>query len=260
MTKLLIKLFIILGLVTSSYANLKNPKFKHEDNHLDIGLFVLTTQKFAGAKQFRVLPLPYIDYIYHSRFYISVYKGIGYNIIKLPHFTLGLGANYNFGQKQDRAKRFPGLSNVPSHFQYNVNAAVNWSVFNLYVNAFQGIKRKYGANVTMGQSTMIFISNKLFLTIGPSINWIDHQQSQVYYGISPNESQASGLPNYNAKAGFDSVSINLFANYRLSKSWNTGLISSVSRLLGHNSNSPILETKQRYFLGYFLTYNLLNNT
>ena len=76
---------------------------------------------------------------------------------------------------------------------------------------------------------------------GPSFTFADRLHMQTLFGISPDQSLASGYPDYLAHGGADSAGFGFSATRFLGKHWLLHLDLAADRLLGSAALSPITQ-------------------
>jgi outer membrane scaffolding protein for murein synthesis (MipA/OmpV family) len=73
--------------------------------------------------------------------------------------------------------------------------------------------------------------------LGPT--WAGKDDQTEWFGINAAQNAASGLPVYDANAGFRDIEASVVANYKLTEHWGVSLGGGVNRLLGDAADSPI---------------------
>jgi outer membrane protein len=76
----------------------------------------------------------------------------------------------------------------------------------------------------------------------------------AYFSVSPAQSAASGLSEYEASAGFKNVSLEIGADYKLTERWTATSKLGYSHLLGDAADSPITASESQFSGGVGLTY------
>ncbi|MEM9723933.1 MAG: MipA/OmpV family protein [Pseudomonadota bacterium] len=98
-----------------------------------------------------------------------------------------------------------------------------------------------GAVVTPSVSYSAPITDRLRATVSVSADYGDDSFHEAFFGVDAAGSVASGLPGFDAEAGFYSAGVSFAANYAFTETWGvTGLIS-YSRLLGDAEDSPVVD-------------------
>lgn len=86
-------------------------------------------------------------------------------------------------------------------------------------------------------------ADRLSLTAGAEARFSDGSFSETYFGVTPDESLASGMAAYEPGGGFYAAAINLEARYSLTE--NMAILGEIeySRLLGDAADSPLVQSK-----------------
>jgi outer membrane scaffolding protein for murein synthesis (MipA/OmpV family) len=104
-----------------------------------------------------------------------------------------------------------------------------------------------------------FVDPGLIFSVEGDVTWGSRNYVRTYYGVSPADSAASGLPVFEAGSGVTVVGIALSLDQFLSRHFGVGLRSHYGRLLGDAGESPvstIAGTPNQYFAGFVVNYVL----
>lgn len=87
------------------------------------------------------------------------------------------------------------------------------------------------------------VSKAVLVTLIASARHVDDDYARFYYSVTPAQSAASGLPEYQAKGGWDSVSAGLIVGWDLSGDLRDGgfalfSVASYSRMLNDAKDTP----------------------
>jgi len=87
------------------------------------------------------------------------------------------------------------------------------------------------------------LSRAAIVTLGISAKHVDDDYARYYYGVTPAQSLASGLPLYNAKGGWASIGANALAGYDLDGDLTNGgfalfALGSYARLMDDAKRNP----------------------
>lgn len=221
-------------------------------DHFMIGVGGAYMPKYLGSKGSRFQPLPAVD-IQWGRFFVNFQDGIGAKLLDSEHFTIGAGIVLADGY---RAKDVPdGVGKLSMGIggrgfikarHYGFEATLGLT------KVLTGNTRGMLADVSLGYPIMA--SERLMLMPSIGTTWGDKKHNDRYFGITPSQSLASGLPYFNAKSGLLDAKIELGIHYRLSNKWTIGTIGGVSTLVGDVKDSPLVGKKTKpygiFFVGY----------
>lgn len=217
-----------------------------------IGVGGIYQPGYIGSDKYRFQPLPAID-IKYGRFFANFQNGIGANLVNSETITIGAGIvmadNY---RAQDAPKGIGSLKfgagargflNV-RQFGFEATAGVT----KIFVGGTGGIVADFSL------SRPIMVSDRLFLNPSIGTTWGDRKNNNRYFGVSAQQSQASGLPQFSTGSGLLNAKAELGLNYRLTDRIGLGLVGGVTTLLGDVKDSPIVKKKTAPFGIGFISY------
>jgi outer membrane scaffolding protein for murein synthesis (MipA/OmpV family) len=88
------------------------------------------------------------------------------------------------------------------------------------------------------------------------VTWADRDYTMTFFGVTPAQSAASGLPAYEADSGFNTVRFGVGATYRLDRRWHVGARAAIWRIVGDAADSPITRERTPYTIGVFGMYRI----
>jgi outer membrane scaffolding protein for murein synthesis (MipA/OmpV family) len=101
----------------------------------------------------------------------------------------------------------------------------------------------YGAGISYAAVR----TRKVFTTFNLSAKLNDGKYARTFFGVTPQEAQASGLREYRPGGGLSQVSAGLTAGYQLSRHW--GILGRVEggTYTGDAADSPIVKDGSKGF-------------
>jgi outer membrane scaffolding protein for murein synthesis (MipA/OmpV family) len=96
------------------------------------------------------------------------------------------------------------------------------------------------------------------ITGGPRLSLADTSFMRTYYGVSPEQSLATGLPTYLPRAGWRSVGLGQSVKYDWNPSWSTMAFVEYRHLSGPAGDSPVIDvggTREQFTVGLGFSYN-----
>jgi MipA family protein len=88
------------------------------------------------------------------------------------------------------------------------------------------------------------------------LSWVSRSYMQKYFGMSPSDSLASGLPVFTPGDGFNRAGVALSIDQFLSRHFSVGVRGYYARMLGPAADSPATGTANQYFAGIVAGYVL----
>lgn len=107
------------------------------------------------------------------------------------------------------------------------------------------------------------VSKAVLVTLVASARHVDDDYARYYYSVTPAQSAASGLPEYQAKGGWESVSAGLLVGWDFSGDLRDGgfslfSVASYSRMLNNAKDTPYTSLRgdaDQWLLGAGLAYS-----
>lgn len=228
-----------------------------DGDRLTVGLGAVYAPSYRGSDDYRVTPLPVVQ---------GQVKGIGINpragglsLDFIPDnrdsgfgFSLGPVVTYsgnrarNIGDsvvrragKLDDAVGVGVSAGVTAYKLLNpydsltISGDVTWDV----AGAYKGMV--WTPNLTYATP----LSKGTLVTLNLSASHVDNKYARYYYSVTTAQSLASGLPVYNARKGFDNVSVGLLGAYDLDGNLLNGgfaifALGSYSKMLNDGKDTP----------------------
>ena len=100
-----------------------------------------------------------------------------------------------------------------------------------------------GSQLTPYASLWVPLSEKLFIGSGLGATWASQSFMQQYFGVSPAAAEASGLPSFQADAGFRQIYWWPGVLWRIHPRWMLGAGAYGQYLVGDAADSPIIRER-----------------
>ncbi len=88
------------------------------------------------------------------------------------------------------------------------------------------------------------------------LSWVSRPYMRKYFGVSPADSAASGLPVYTPGDGFNRLGVALSVDQFLSRHFSIGVRGYYARMMGAAGDSPVTASSDQYFAGLVAGYVL----
>ena len=116
-----------------------------------------------------------------------------------------------------------------------------------------------GTLLNAGTSYKYFLNKALQLGASLSTTYADSNYTQTYFGVDAIDASLSGLPEYEASAGFKNINLVFNSLIRLSETHGISGILRYTRLIGDVADSPLVaqegsENQVFFGIGYFQTF------
>jgi outer membrane scaffolding protein for murein synthesis (MipA/OmpV family) len=225
------------------------------------GLAAELQPAYDGSRAYRIEGGPDLNFYYRDIAFISTGDGIGVNVLRSDHFQAGVSMTYDLGRRvsQDYAN-LHGMGDISAAPVGKVFAS--WVISRklpliLRVDARQFIGGAEGAVGDIAVYTPLPGSSRTFVMFaGPSITLATHHYMQVLYGVTPQQSAASGHPVYDIDHdGTSAAGVGFSATKFLGKHWLLNLDGAFNEIRGRPARSPIVEKTDQHVVVLSINYH-----
>jgi len=217
-----------------------------------VGLAADYQPAYDGSRAYHIEGGPVINAYYKDAAFISTGDGIGYNFLRGDHYQIGASVTYDLGRKMslDYAN-LHGMGDIPAAPVGKVFAT--WVLSKklpliLRVSARQFIGGTQGAigDVSI-YSPLPGSSQRFVMFAGPSITLATRHYMQVLYGVTPEQSAASGHPEFLATHnGMAAAGVGFSATKFVGEHWLMNLDAALDQIRGTPAHSPLVEKRTQH--------------
>jgi MipA family protein len=228
-----------------------------------VGAGVASAPKYPGSDSRRTEFIPIVAATY-GRFFLGSIPaataspiGIGFDLYRDSQWRFGAAVSGNIRkprQESDDA-RLSGLGDIDRTARAGLFTTYtgDWFSLRAYVGSDIGNK-KQGTLATLEIEKRFHPTDQLTLSAGPGVTWADNEYTRTFFGIDAEQSERSGLPQFEAKSGVSAVRFSVGADYRIDSQWNLGARLAAVRLRGDAADSPITQSKSQNTFAIFTAY------
>ncbi|OUL73064.1 MipA/OmpV family protein [Paraburkholderia hospita] len=211
---------------------------------IGIGPGVVITPLYPGSRELRVFPYPALDISYDDRVFSQGPDVLGLNVLRSEDYHVGAALSFDFQSRQEKDDpHLHGLGNVDGGPKLKLFADYTVWMFTGSVAMYQDIAgHGQGKTVVTDLYASLPVGGWLF-SMGPGFTWADAEYTRTFFGVSSQQSAASGLPAYNTGAGIRDVHLNGYVSYDISKHWAASVAVTLGRLQHYAATSPITERR-----------------
>ena len=173
-------------------------------------------------------------------------------------FSYGFGATINRGRDISPEGASIGLKSLPStifgrvRFRYALDERTSISA--TLIGDVLNRQRNLELPISIGRHYIL--SDRMLLGLNAGMNFVNRRSMDNDYGIGPAQSQASGKPIYQPKAGLREVAVSATLIHEPNDSWIWMTQFSLVRLVGEAARSPLVKQTVQPNLMFGLAYRL----
>lgn len=225
---------------------------------------------YEGDDDYRLSLVPNIEARYGERFFASLQNGVGYRVLNHPSLSVGPIGRVKFSRDEDGDQPFAvggedtsdliGLGDVDTSIELGGFVEYGLGAWTLSAEVRQAVSGHDGAVLDLGARWTVrseVFEHDVLVSAGPSARLVSDRYNEAYFGVSPTQAAASGLPIYEASGGLHSYGIGANAILPISEdgSWSlVGLVNYV-RLSGDAGASPLVRergSRDQALVGFFI--------
>jgi outer membrane scaffolding protein for murein synthesis (MipA/OmpV family) len=216
---------------------------------------------YDGAAAYKGSAGPTIDIRFRDIAFLSTGEGLGFNFLRGDHYQAGVGVTYDLGRKEkDDLTNLRGMGDIPAAPVAKMYGSVVLSkkfplILRVSVRQFIG-----GAEGAVGDAavyTPLPGSSKTFVMFaGPSITLGTRHYLQTLYGVTPEQSLASGHPVYEiSHAGTSNAGVGFSATKFFGEHLLLNLETAISQIRGSPAHSPLVEERTQRAIALSFAYH-----
>ena len=192
-----------------------------------------------SGSRYEVRPVPYLDLDWGD-VSLSTDDGLTWNALKANGFSAGPFVNYLPGRTANGNLQglhdVPDMGEVGGFVQYA--PADFWRVF---ASVGQAVGARGGVLGRVGGEVGYPVGGGVIGSSNVTAHVANARQSQAFFGVSGNESLASGIRPYNAGGGLQNVALTQSFEFPLAPHWSLLTSASWIRLTGSAADSSIVK-------------------
>ena len=194
------------------------------------------------GSRYETRPVPYLDLDWGD-VSLGTDDGLTWSAFKANGFSAGPYANYLPGRTANGTLRglrdVSDMAEVGGFVQYA--PADFWRVFASVGQAVGGGSGQGGVLGRVGGEVGYPLGGGVIGSTNLTAHFADARQTQTYFGVSSDESQASGIRRYNAGGGLQNVALTQSFEFPLAPHWSLLTSASWIHLTGSAADSSIVK-------------------
>jgi outer membrane protein len=227
-----------------------------------LGGGVINGARYPGSRYHFTRGLPLISVSYGRFFFGAVPgggtpAGAGAYLLHTEHWAVGVNIGGDF-RKPRRATDDPIL-----HGWGDIPGTVRGGMFASYTRDWLSVRgaisddlggHHEGVLASLAVEAKYHATQRLTLSIGPEVTWVNDQYARTFFGIDAAQSAIAGVAPYRARSGINTVSGSAGATYLLTDHWSLGAHVSYGKLQGDAAESPVTTDETQRVYGAFFMY------
>jgi outer membrane protein len=227
-----------------------------------VGAVTLFMPEYAGAEEYRVLPIPVARISYRERVYLGPSAaglgfGIGVNVVRAGSFTVSAEATLLDSRSSDRADALAGMNDQEMAFGAGLGLTWRQGAWSFGVGAAHGLNDGAGLMGTASLGYTRMFGRRVMLTTSANLTAANGKQMRREFGVTETEAARrqqliddgddrlepdEGVA-YRPEAGLRSVGPSMTLVFVLSPKWSILGFGGADYLLKDAADSPIVRRR-----------------
>ena len=227
-----------------------------ETTNLSVGVGPVVKPDYFGSNDYEINADPQA-YVKFRNFLFLDDDGADFALFGFSRFSFGPTIRIVGDREEKDNPALQGLGDVGMTFEFGGFAAT--TLFNRYSIRFKarhGLKTGHRGTIVDGSTTaLLFRYGWLSTSVTAQASWVGNRYADAYFIVTPEQSLASGLPVYDAKAGFRDIggSFNAYINIR--DRWSLNPYFTYNYIFDEFADTPIIALegdRHQYRAGFHL--------
>jgi len=262
----LVAVTLLVGAVTPAVKaadmSLPSKRLASSDWVITVGADARFESLYVGSNGWRVVPVPYFDArrLGSKEGFHTPRDGLGIALFDNGVLAIGPVGSLIWQRLQSSSSALNGLGNVG--FTGLIGGFADyWALpwLRSRVEVMEGFGGATGIQTNLSMDAVVPLSTALTWSGGPRARYVTSGLESPYFSITQAQSAASGLPIYNAGAGWQAVGAGTQLKYRFNPTWATYAFVEYDKLVGVTASSPIVTgpsgSSNQWTLSIGLTYS-----
>lgn len=250
------------GTLITSVAAAEPPSYKVADGwDVSMALAAHYRPEYEGSEDNDLRALPQFLAVYQDKFFAGLDAGVGFYAWYRPQTKGWAAIGYNIGRDENDSDHLDGLGDIDGGATLILGTAYLSPVgeFTLRLHhQFTGEADNsddVGGYLFAGFQTKLDLNEQWFISPALDVYIASDDYMQSYFGVSSRQSAASGLREYDADGGLQSVGVRLRLVYQLDQHWRLQSAVVYHRMQGDSEDSPITQDPNQYQLAIGAQYH-----
>lgn len=204
---------------------------------VSIGVGISPT--FEGSKDYETNPLPIFNLRY-GNFFLSSSRGLGYTIIRTPHWTVAPAVTYIFGRDESDSPILAGMGDVNGGPAAGGRVGFHQGPFSILMDLYLGLGALQGSTIDLGAYYSPALGGPLTATFGIGSQYATAERNQARFGVTPIQSLNSGYPVYTPGPGVKHLAFSGSLKYQITQMFDVGVFGEYRVLTGPAEDSPLV--------------------
>jgi MipA family protein len=225
-----------------------------QDSQVTIGLGVGAMARYAGSDEYHAVPVPVLNIVTPSGFFVDTMQGAGYRYDINDMFFATAAIGYGAGRKdsddglQPGSSKLKGMGEIKGSALANISAGVKLGrIGTLSLAVSQPVSnRDRGLSYQAQISSTVLTLAKDKVSVSAAAMFGDAKYNQTFFGVNAIQSRNSGYAQYTAESGLNAMNVSLVWTHSFNKTWSVSTLLGATHYMQKAADSPLMLDKTNY--------------
>ena len=227
-----------------------------EETDISIGVGPVYRPDYFGSDDFTWDVDPAV-FIRVRNFLFFDDDGADIALIGFSHFSAGPSLRVVGDRDESDNPALMGLGRIGTTFEFGGFAATTFlDRYSVKFKVRHGLKTGHRGTIVDGAMTaLLFRFGGISTSASAHASWVGNRYADAYFSVSPDQSLASGLPIYDANAGFRDIGGSLNSYINIFERWSLNPYITYSYIFDGFADTPIISQfgdQNQYTVGFHL--------
>ena len=251
---------LLLAATPVAAQDIEEPEDEDRGYTVTLGAGAQFSPEYPGADSLRFYPVPSIGVRRQGDplSFEAPDEGWGFGVLGEDDvFDFGPAVQWEAKRREEDVGAAVGEVDNSLEVGGFVEAMVIPDTFRLRIEGRKGLG---GHDAWVGDLSADFIvrdRDTYIFSIGPRARWSDNDYHDAYYSVTPAVAAVTGLPAFDAGAGFYAVGVAAGLTYKLDRHWGLYGWAGYDRLIDDAADSPIVRqfgSRDQFSAGFAVIY------
>jgi outer membrane scaffolding protein for murein synthesis (MipA/OmpV family) len=226
------------------------------ETNLSIGVGPVYQPDYFGSDDYEFDADPQV-YVKFRNFVFLDNDGADFGIIGFSRFRAGPTMRIRGRRDQDDNPALQGLDDVGMTFEFGGFIATTFlDRFAFKAKARHGLKTGHRGTVVDARGTLLLARwGRFSSSASAEATWIGNRYADAYFSVTPDQSARSGLPVFDADAGFRNLGGSINGYINIARDWSLNPYASYYYIFDDIADTPIIDQfgdRDQYRVGFHI--------
>ncbi|AMO97052.1 mltA-interacting MipA family protein [Collimonas fungivorans] len=225
-----------------------------QDTKITIGLGVGATARYAGSDEYRAVPVPVLNIVSPSGFFVDSLQGAGYRYDISDTLFASAAIGYGAGRKdsndglQPGSDKLKGMGEIKGSVLANLEAGIKLGrSASFSVGLSQPLSnRERGISYRAQLSSTVLALAKDKVSVSGTAYFGSAKYNQAFFGVTALQSRDSGYAQYKAESGLNALNASLVWTHSFNQTWSVSTMVGATHYVQKAADSPLVLDKTNY--------------